>query len=204
MGSGSARTTVTSRPAGLQDLGHLQPDVAAAKHDRPLRPGGDRARMSAPSASRCTPYTPSASRPGHVRPRGPATGGDDEGVVADPFATGRHHLAGGQVDALGTGVGAHTDVLGGELLGRARDQPVPVADQPADPVRDPAGGVGHFRPLLEDDDLQVGGVAQAPGLRRRRQPRGVPADDDQPIGAHGAQGVILRRRPGSSNHPSER
>ena len=166
IGSGSARTTVTSQPAGLQHLGHLQADVAAAQHDGPLRPGRDRGADVGAVGQPVHPVHAVGVQAGHLRAHRPAAGGDDEVVVAEPLAAGGDDLPGGEVDALGAGVGAHDDVLLGELLRGARDQPVAVGDQAADPVRDAAGGVGDLRPLLEDDDLQIAPPGAAAGPAR--------------------------------------
>jgi hypothetical protein len=91
----------------------------------------------------------------HRRAHRLAARGHEEGVVPDPLPAGRHDLAGRQVDALGAGADPDLDLLGGEVRGGAREEHVAVGHEVADPVGDPAGGVGDLRSLLEDDDLEV-------------------------------------------------
>ena len=160
----SARTTVTSRPAAAAAP---RPSPARCSRRRGRRPASPpaaiAARMSAPSASRCTPYTPSASRPGTGGRVGPAAGGDDEGVVAEPPAAGAARPSRRSRSISSARQPVRTvDVVRLEVAGRPRDQPVAVGHQVADPVGDPAGGEGGVGALLEDDDLQLVGV------RRRR------------------------------------
>ena len=164
-------------------LGHLEADVAAADRRRALLAAALQRRAEALGG------VDGARRLGRVGARdvGGATASAPVASTSwskpsrrsSPLVVAHGELAAVEVDRGDLGARVHRDPVRAVLVGRARDEPVGVVEQPADVERDPARGVGRVRAALERDDVEVG-VAAA-GRARRAHPRRVASHDREPL-----------------------
>lgn len=157
-------------PPPDQGLRHLHADVARADDDRPAalralqrvhQPSAVVQGLDAVDPVRADARDPGTDRAGARR--------EDEFVVARPGFGSAVQIAGAdpaarEVQLHHLGPGAHVDVARPVFLGGTGDQVVPLADQAADPVRDPARRVRGEVPALEGDDLQLRRALEPPGL----------------------------------------
>ena len=188
MGPGASDHGDVHAPGG-QGLGQFQADVAGPDDHRPARPVPLQHRPQGQAVVEgLHPVDTGRIDPGQWRAGRGGPGGDHELIETLPGLpaggqVAHEHGAAVQVDLQDLVTGAGVDgVVVAELLRGTGDQLRGVGDVLADEVRDPAGRIRGVVAPLEGHDLQLVLGQLAAGGGGRAHPRGVPTDDDQPLG----------------------